>query len=57
MNFLLITLRATGTGMLVNYVLTSKDTRVSSDTNFCSLRDTDKPLLSLTNEKLFTQYC
>ena len=33
--FSLNTSRATGTGMLVNRALTSKDTRVSSDVTFC----------------------
>ena len=42
--------------MLVNRTLTSKDTRVSPDATFFSLRDSVKPSLCLTNEKLFLQY-
>ena len=55
-NFLLITSRAAGTGMLMIRALTSKDARVSSDATFISIRDSAKASLSLTNEKLLLQY-
>ena len=48
--------RATGTGMLENKVLTSKDTEVSSEHTFCSFRDSATPLPSLTNEKFLPQF-
>ena len=54
MNFLMITSSATGTGMLVNRELAAKDTRGSSGATFCSLGDSAKALLSLTNEKLLS---
>ena len=57
LKILLITSRATGTGMLVNRALTLKDTRVSCDAVFSTLKASAKPLLSLTNEKLFPQCC
>ena len=57
MKFELITSRATGTGMLVNRVITLKDTRVPSSADSSSPRDFANPLLSLTNEKLFPQCC
>ena len=57
MNFLLITSKATGTGILVNRALASKDPNVSSAATLCSLRVFVQPLLSLTNKKLLPQYC
>ena len=45
LNFLLITSKGTGTRMLVNRELTSKDTRVLSGATFCFLQDSAKPLL------------
>ena len=45
--FLFITSMATGTG----------NSRVSSDATFCFLWDSARPLPSLTNGNLFSQYC
>ena len=51
-----MTSRATGTEILGKRALTLKDTRIVSGLSFCAFRDSANPLLSLTNEKLFTQY-
>ena len=55
-NFLFMTSRATGTGILVKRALTSKYTKVSSVATFCFLGDSANSLLSLTNEILLQQY-
>ena len=43
-----MTLRATGTGIMVNRAVTSKDTKVLSRDTFCSCRGLANPLLSLS---------
>ena len=53
----LLTTSIIGTEMLTDKALTLIDTILSSGVTFSSLRDSAKPLLSLTNEKLFLQYC
>ena len=55
-NLLLMTSRATGTGMLVNKTLTSKETNVSSVLMFFPLRLSASPLLSFTKEKFLPVY-
>ena len=55
-NFLLMTSRATGTGMLVNKALTSKESNVSSVLMPFPLRMSASPLLSLTKEKFLPVY-
>ena len=52
-NFLFITSSATGTGILVNSALTSKETSVSSDLMIFPLRLFANPLLSLTKLSFF----
>ena len=54
--FLFITSSATGTGMLVNSALTSKETMVSSETILFPLRLLANPLLPLTMEKILPVY-
>ena len=54
-DFLLMTSRATGTGML-NKALTSKGTNVSSVLMLLPLRLSANPLLSLTKEKFLPVY-
>ena len=54
--FLFITLRATGTGMLVNSALTSKEIMVSSELMVFPLRLSASPLLSLTKETFLSVY-
>ena len=51
-----MTSRATGTGIMVKWALTSKDTKLSSGATFCSFRDSASPQLSLTNENFLLQY-
>ena len=48
--------QATGTGMLVNSALTSKEAMVSSELMFFPLRLSANPLLSLTEEKFLPVY-
>ena len=53
-NFLFITSSATGTGILVNNAITSKETSVSADLMIIPLRLSANPLLSLTKETFFS---
>ena len=55
-NILLMTSRATGTGMLVKKALKSKETKLSSELIFFPLRLSPNPLLSFTKEKLLPVY-
>ena len=51
-NFLLMTSGVTGTGMLVNKALASKETKVLSELILFPLRLPTKPLLSFTGDVL-----
>ena len=53
--FLFITLRATGTGMLVNSALTSKEIMVSLELMAFPSRFSASPLLSLTKKKFLLE--
>ena len=55
-NFLLMTFRATGTGILVNKALTSKETKASSVLILFPLRLSANPFLSFTKEKYLPVY-
>ena len=55
-SFLFITSRATGTGMLVNSPLISKETSVSSGLMLFPFRLSANPLLSLAKEQFLPVY-
>ena len=55
-NFLFITSSTTDTGILVNSVLTSKETSVSTDLMIFPLRLSANPLLSLTKQMILIVY-
>ena len=55
-NFLFIASSATGTGMLVNSALISKEIMVSSEVMLFPLRPLANPLLSVTMEKFLSVY-
>ena len=55
-SFLLITSMATGTRMLVNSAITSKETCVSSGLMLFPLKLSANPLLSLTKERFLSMY-